>query len=255
MKAVFLLPLLFTLSLAIPIDAIENAETLAPISDDSLTNLDLTDSSITDDEGDFDLSDGTSDSNEYFRKKLKGVFSAPKKIIKKIIIHKHRDGKPTVKPVVKPVEKPVGKNITIKKLADSVSKKVESAKPSAVKVITISYVDKLKADIEKEHLKFMKMYDLELKKLKELTSKKELKQKEYESARLLVKQKFEELKKLLELLKAQHSNVEKIKDDKNEYDDEKYLVSHLNEYIKIYKSSLDENRFYKSNCICNHTIN
>ena len=64
---------------------------------------------------------------------------------------------------------------------------------------------------------------------------------------------FLEVEKALDDIRRQNTTLVKLKGD-DDYEEEKHLVSHFNEYVKVYKSLLIKDRYIKHNCICNNTI-
>ena len=116
-----------------------------------------------------------------------------------------------------------------------------------------NYVDALKNEIEKSHKDFMKMYNAELTKLRELTKMKDMKELDYSKAKSVVESKFKDFQKALDDIRRQNTTLVKLKGD-DDYEEEKHLVSHFNEYVKVYKSLLIKDRYIKHNCICNNTI-
>jgi plasmid replication initiation protein len=116
-----------------------------------------------------------------------------------------------------------------------------------------NYVDALKNEIEKSHKNFMKVYNQELSKLRDLTKKKDMKELDYSKAQSVVENRYKDFQKALDDIKKQNSTLTKLKDE-DDYEEEKHLVSHFNEYVKVYKSLLIKNRYIKHNCICNNTI-
>jgi plasmid replication initiation protein len=116
-----------------------------------------------------------------------------------------------------------------------------------------NYVDALKNEIEKSHKNFMKVYNEELKKLRDLTKTKDMKEFDYSKARSVVESKYKDFQKAIDDIRKQNSTLSRLKDD-DDYEEEKHLVSHFNEYVKVYKSLLIKNRYIKHNCICNNTV-
>jgi hypothetical protein len=116
-----------------------------------------------------------------------------------------------------------------------------------------NYVDALLSEIEKSHKNFMKMYTVELSKLRDLTKKRDMKELDYRQAKSVVENRFKDFQKALDDIKRQNSTLSKLKDD-DDYEEEKHLVSHFNEYVKVYKSLIIKDRYIKHNCICNNTI-
>ena len=116
-----------------------------------------------------------------------------------------------------------------------------------------NYVDALKMEIEKSHVSFMKMYNLELTKLRELTKMKNMKEFDYSKAKSVVESRYKDFQKALDAIRKQNSTLVKLKGD-DDYEEEKHLVSHFNEYVKVYKSLLVKDRYIKHNCICNNTV-
>lgn len=116
-----------------------------------------------------------------------------------------------------------------------------------------NYVDALKNEIEKSHKNFMKVYNQELSKLRDLTKKKDMKELDYRQAQSVVENRYKDFQKALDDIRKQNSTLTKLKDE-DDYEEEKHLVSHFNEYVKVYKSLLIKNRYIKHNCICNNTI-
>jgi acetyl-CoA carboxylase alpha subunit len=116
-----------------------------------------------------------------------------------------------------------------------------------------NYVDALKMEIEKSHVNFMKMYNLELTKLRELTKRKDMKEFDYSKARSVVESRYKDFQKALDDIRRQNSTLTKLKGD-DDYEEEKHLVTHFNEYVKVYKSLLVKDRYIKHNCICNNTL-
>jgi hypothetical protein len=116
-----------------------------------------------------------------------------------------------------------------------------------------NYVDALKNEIEKAHKDFMKVYNQELGKLRDLTKKRDMKELDYRQAKSVVENRYKDFQKALDDIRRQNSTLTKLKDD-DDYEEEKHLVSHFNEYVKVYKSLIIKDRYIKHNCICNNTI-
>ena len=116
-----------------------------------------------------------------------------------------------------------------------------------------NYVDALLNEIEKSHKNFMKMYTVELSKLRDLTKKRDMKELDYRQAKSVVENRFKDFQKALDAIRQQNSTLSKLKDG-DDYEEEKHLVSHFNEYVKVYKSLIIKDRYIKHNCICNNTI-
>jgi hypothetical protein len=124
----------------------------------------------------------------------------------------------------------------------------------------IDYIALLKNDVEKNHQNFIKNYNIEMGKLRGLINALHTKQKDYKSVikeRDAIEKRFILMKKAIIDLKSQYANQNKTIAKigvADEYEEEKKILNHLSEYIKVYRSSVDKNIFYKKNCICNHTI-
>ena len=116
-----------------------------------------------------------------------------------------------------------------------------------------NYVEALKNEIEKSHKNFMKVYNEELKKLRDLTKTKDMKEFDYSKARSVVESKYKDFQTAMDNIRKQNSTLSKLRDD-DDYEEEKHLVSHFNEYVKVYKSMIIKNRYIRHNCICNNTM-
>ena len=115
-----------------------------------------------------------------------------------------------------------------------------------------NYVAALSAEIEKSHKDFMRVYNAELKKLRDLTLKKDMRESDYSKAKGTLDLKYKEFQRALDDIRSQNATLVKLKGD-DDYEEEKHLVSHFNEYVKVYKSLLVKNRFIRHHCICNNT--
>jgi hypothetical protein len=116
-----------------------------------------------------------------------------------------------------------------------------------------NYVKALSDEIEKSHKDFMKVYDAELKKLRELTLKRDMREGDYSKAKGALDLKYKEFQRALDDIRSQNATLVKLKGD-DDYEEEKHLVSHFNEYVKVYKSLLVKDKFIRHHCICNHSV-
>lgn len=128
-----------------------------------------------------------------------------------------------------------------------------STSPIPAKLPTSNYVAHLKTDIEAQHTSFMKVYNTELDRLRNLTRRSHITEAEYKRAQLLLNQRYAEWKKTLEDLRVSNSTLTSLKYKADDYKNEVGLLSYLYEYIKIFRSVKDKETLMKHSCICNST--
>ena len=175
---------------------------------------------------------GGSNENEDFRggrhlyRKLRHIF------------HHHHHHKP-----IKPAPSSV-------KITGSVSSPtpivIHNHAPEPVKITDVKtakkleiVVDKIKNETEKVH--------------KEYQKKNDIKKMELEVNDLY--RKYLEAKRLYELHSIKYnSSFTDWEKENREFEKEKHLLSHIYEFVKIYQSTTDKEKFYKTHCLCNSTL-
>lgn len=125
--------------------------------------------------------------------------------------------------------------------------------PIPAKLPTSNYVAHLKTDIEAQHTAFMKVYNTELDRLRNLTKRTHLTEAEYKRAQLHLHQRYTDWRKSLEDLRISNSTLTSLKYKADDYKNEVGLLSYLYEYIKIFRSVKDKEALMKHSCICNST--
>jgi hypothetical protein len=131
-------------------------------------------------------------------------------------------------------------------------KKPSTSSPPAT-LPTSNYVAHLKTDIEAQHTAFMKVYNTELDRLRNLTKRTHLTEAEYKRAQLHLHQRYTDWRKSLEDLRISNSTLTSLKYKADDYKNEVGLLSYLYEYIKIFRSVKDKEALMKHSCICNST--
>jgi hypothetical protein len=131
--------------------------------------------------------------------------------------------------------------------------KRHSTSPIPATLPTDNYVAHLKTDIEAQHTSFMKVYNTELYRLRNLTRRSHITEAEYKKAQLLLNRRYAEWKKTLEDLRVSNSTLTSLKYKADDYKNEVGLLSYLYEYIKIFRSVKDKETLMKHSCICNST--
>lgn len=142
----------------------------------------------------------------------------------------------------------------------SVVKIIHKPKPSTyppqVKLLptnSTAYVLHLKTDIEEQHKAFMKVYNTELERLRNLTRRSHITEDEYKKAQKLLNVRYADWKRALEDLRVSNSTLTNLKYKETDYKNEVGLLTYLYEYIKIFRSVKDKETLLKHSCICNST--
>ena len=142
----------------------------------------------------------------------------------------------------------------------SVVKIIHKHKPSTyppqVKLLptnSTAYVLHLKTDIEEQHKAFMKVYNTELERLRNLTRRSHITEDEYKKAQKLLNVRYADWNRALEDLRVSNSTLTNLKYKETDYKNEVGLLTYLYEYIKIFRSVKDKETLLKHSCICNST--
>ena len=239
MKVHYLLLLgLLGLAVSIPVDELEGGEdtALAPVEDFSGEDYGL---------DDFGENEDTNNDDEDLRggrrwrdavHKVKRIFHKPNKKVVKVITIVHS-----------PIHQKSGRS---KK--SPIAAKLSTILPENG-TLTDNYVGKLKSEIEISHITFMKVYNAEMDKWRNLTRKSHITEEEYKKAQKHLADKYAEWRQSLDDLKAQNSTLANLKYKDADYQNEMGLLSYLYEYVKIFRSLKQKDAFLKHSCICNTT--
>jgi hypothetical protein len=146
---------------------------------------------------------------------------------------------PPVAPAVLPVSVATHKIIKVPQ--------TQSAKADKV----AQYISILNTDIDKNHQVFMKQYNAELAKLREISKKKHYTEKKYLKAQRELNAKYKVWKDTLHLFSVSNSTLSSLRHHNSSFTEEKNLLTHLYEYVKMFST---KQGYYKHNCVCNATI-
>ncbi len=235
MKVHYLLLLgLLGLAVSIPVEELEGGE------DTALAPLDFS----SEEYGLDDLGDDETNDDEELRggrrfrgavHKITKIFRKPDKKVVKVVkifhspIHQ-KSGRSNIQPSLAKTSTQLPKNTT-----------------------TDDYVRRLKDEININHITFMRMYNVEMDKWRNLTRKSHLTEEEYKKAQKHLANKYAEWRRSLDDLKAQNSTIANLKYKDADYQNEMGLLSYLYEYIKVFRSLKQKDAYLKHSCICNTT--
>ncbi len=236
MKVHYLLLLgLLGLAVSIPVEELEGGE------DTALAPLDFNSEEYgLDDLGDDDETNDDEDLRGGRRlrgavHKITKIFRKPDKKVVKVVkifhspIHQ-KSGRPNIQPSLAKTSTQLPKNTT-----------------------TDDYVRRLRDEININHITFMRMYNVEMDKWRNLTRKSHLTEEEYKKAQKHLANKYAEWRRSLDDLKAQNSTIANLKYKDADYQNEMGLLSYLYEYIKVFRSLKQKDAYLKHSCICNTT--
>jgi hypothetical protein len=233
-----LLPLLFSASYvyALPID---------DVSLSASTDLDFAEAEDADD---FSLGfDETGNDDEDLRGG-KQIRQAVKKILPKskpkpkpkpkpvAVAVKKAPAKPAVAPAVLPVS--VATHKIIKGRTDKVDK-------------VAHYISILNTDIDKNHETFMRQYNAELAKLRDISKRKLYTEGDYLKAQQQLQSKYKVWRDTLHAFAVSNSTLSSLRHHNGTFTEEKNLLTHLYEYVKMFSTKAG---VLKHNCVCNSTI-
>lgn len=232
MKVHYLLLLgLLGFVVSIPVEELEGSE------DTALTTLD----DFNEDYGLDDLGDDDeTNMDEDLRggRRLRGAVHKIKKIF-------HKPNKKVVK-ITKVI-----RNSPIHQKSSPSNKSSYPAKTSTK--LPDNYVRQLKDEIEVNHITFMKVYNAEREKWRNLTRRTHITEEEYKKAQRHLADKYAEWRRSLDELKAQNGTMVSLNYKDADYQTEKGLLTYLYEYIKVFRSLKQKDAYLKHACICNTT--
>lgn len=113
------------------------------------------------------------------------------------------------------------------------------------------YISILNTDIDKNHEAFIKQYNAELAKLKDISKKKLYTEEEYLKAQRELNGKYKVWKDTLHAFSVSNSTLSSLRPLNTSFTEEKNLLTHLYEYVKMFST---KQGYYKHNCVCNATI-
>jgi hypothetical protein len=113
------------------------------------------------------------------------------------------------------------------------------------------YISILNTDIDKNHEAFIKQYNAELAKLREISKRKLYTEEEYLKAQRELHAKYKVWKDTLHAFSVSNSTLSSLRHHNTSFVEEKNLLTHLYEYVKIFST---KQGYYKHNCVCNATI-
>ena len=113
------------------------------------------------------------------------------------------------------------------------------------------YISILNTDIDKNHEAFIKQYNAELAKLKEISKKKLYTEEEYLKAQRELNGKYKVWKDTLHAFSVSNSTLSSLRHHNSSFTEEKNLLTHLYEYVKMFST---KQGYYKHNCVCNATL-
>jgi hypothetical protein len=114
-----------------------------------------------------------------------------------------------------------------------------------------NYISILNTDIDKNHKAFLVQYEAELAKLREISKRKIYTEEEYLKAQRELNGKYKVWKDTLHAFSISNSTLTALRHNGTSYTEEKNLLTHLYEYVKIFST---KQGYYKHNCVCNATI-
>lgn len=235
-----LLPLLFSASCvyALPID---------DVSLSASTDLDFANAEDADDYS-LGFDDVAEDNADEDLRGGRHIVRRAVKAVKKILPHHHHRHKhkhapapapPPVAPAVLPVSVATHKIIKVPQTQSEKANKVAD------------YISVLNTDIDKNHQVFMKQYNAELAKLREISKKKLYTEEEYLKAQRELNAKYKVWKDTLHAFSISNSTLSSLRHHNSSFVEEKNLLTHLYEYVKMFST---KQGYYKHNCVCNATI-
>jgi len=236
-----LLPLLFSASYVYTL----------PIEELALTN-DVSDFSHDDYEGDdglYGFSEATSNEDEDLRGGRR-IRQAVKKILP--LPKKSKPPAPKPAPVVSPPpvirqSAPVSAPVLPLPVSVATHTIVKSDKVDKV----AHYISILNTDIDKNHEAFMRQYNAELAKLKEISKRKLYTEEDYLKAQQQLQSKYKVWRDTLHAFSVSNSTLSSLRHHNGTFTEEKKLLTHLYEYVKMFSTKAG---VLKHNCVCNSTL-
>jgi len=113
------------------------------------------------------------------------------------------------------------------------------------------YISILNTDIDKNHKLFLAQYNAELAKLKEISKKKIYTEEDYLKAQRELNGKYKVWRDTLHAFSISNSTLTALRHNGTSYDEEKKLLTHLYEYVKIFSTKAG---YSKHNYVCNATV-
>ena len=167
--------------------------------------------------------------------------------------HHHHAPKPAPKVSSAPVIRPpaVSPLSAILPVSVATHKIVPVASQSEKADKVAQYISILNTDIDKNHKLFLAQYNAEIAKLKEISKKKIYTEEEYLKAQRELNGKYKVWKDTLHAFSISNSTLTALRHNGTSYEEEKNLLTHLYEYVKIFST---KQGYYKHNCVCNATI-
>jgi len=247
-----LLPLLFSASCVYTL----------PLDELAVSNYDLDFSTAeeaedygADDFNAYGFDDANSNNDEDIRggRRIRQAVKAVKKILPK-------KSKPTPKPAPVVSSAPVIRHSAVSPIPAVIPLPVSVATHKIVKVPQTQsekadkvahYISILNTDIDKNHQAFIKQYNAELAKLKDISKKKLYTEEEYLKAQRELNGKYKVWKDTLHAFSVSNSTLSSLRPLNTSFTEEKNLLTHLYEYVKMFST---KQGYYKHNCVCNATI-
>jgi hypothetical protein len=178
------------------------------------------------------------------------------KAVKKIVI-KRRSPPPPSKAVQKPKPTrvvspaPVIRRPAVPPVSFA-THKIVPVRPSSDKADKVAhYISILNTDIDKNHATFMKQYNAELAKLKEISRRKLYTEEDYLKAQRDLNAKYKVWRDTLRAFSVSNSTLTSLRHNGTSFAEEKNLLTHLYEYVKLFST---KQGYYKHNCVCNATL-
>jgi hypothetical protein len=113
------------------------------------------------------------------------------------------------------------------------------------------YISILNTDIDKNHATFMKQYNAELAKLKEISKRKLYTEEDYLKAQRDLNAKYKVWRDTLHAFSVSNATLTSLRHNGTSFAEEKNLLTHLYEYVKLFST---KQGYYKHNCVCNATL-
>jgi hypothetical protein len=232
-------------STAVPLELEEDVSALDASALDDLEDYGAEDFSLGDSNEDEDIRGG-----RHLRK-------AVHKILRHSHRHHHQAPKPAPKPAPKVSPAPVIRAPAVSPLSAvlpvsvAIHKIVPVASQSEKADKVAHYISILNTDIDKNHEAFIKQYNAELAKLREISKRKLYTEEEYLKAQRDLNAKYKVWKDTLHAFSVSNSTLTALRHNGTSFTEEKNLLTHLYEYVKIFST---KQGYYKHNCVCNATV-
>jgi hypothetical protein len=113
------------------------------------------------------------------------------------------------------------------------------------------YISILNTDIDKNHEAFMRQYNAELVKLRDISKRKLYTEEEYLKAQQQLQSKYKLWRDTLHAFAVSNSTLSSLRHHNGTFTEEKNLLTHLYEYVKMFSTKAG---VLKHNCVCNSTI-